>query len=138
MTESKGRLFAIKLGNGATSETFTAVGGMRTSQMTINNALVDVTTADSAPWRKAIGNTGIRTVSISGSGVCQDDATFASLRTAAMSGTLNNYELVNGETGDKIGGSFACTSFQESGEYTDALTFSITLESAGTVTFTAA
>lgn len=137
MAESKGRLVVIKLGDGEVSETFTTIGGLRTSSLTFNGAAVDVTTKDSAPWRKLIGDTGIKSISISGAGIFQDDAVIALLRTAAMAQSLNNFQFVDGNTGDIYEGAFQVTNFTENAPHDNAKDFSITLESSGAVTFTA-
>lgn len=138
MAESKGRLFVLKLGDGEVSETFTVIGGLRTTSITINGAPVDVTTKDSAPWRKLLADTGIKSVSISGAGIFQDDAIIALIRTACLGQELNNFQVVNGSTGDIYEGAFQVTNFSENAPHDNAVDFSISLESSGAITFTPA
>lgn len=137
MAAQKGRLMLIGIGDGATVESFTNVAGLRSKTLTINNETVDITTSDDAPWRALLGNTGLRTVSLSGSGVFQDDAAANDIEDLAMSGALNNFEITF-ENGDVIAGAFQVTSFEYGGEHTAEETFSMSLESSGTVTMTRA
>jgi len=137
MAAQKGRLLLIGLGDGASVESFTNVAGLRSKTLTINNESVDITTSDDAPWRALLGDTGLRTVSLSGSGVFQDDAAINSIEDLALAGTLNNFEITF-ENGDTISGAFQVTSFEYGGEHTGEQTFSMSLESSGTIAMTRA
>lgn len=138
MTAQKGSLVLLKVGDGATpTETFTTVGGLRTTSITHNNQTVDATNKDSGAWRELLDGAGTRSVSISGSGVFTDSAAEETVRGYAMSSSVNNYELHFGN-GDKLSGAFQITSYQRAGSYNDAETYSITLASAGQVSFTGA
>lgn len=137
MAELKGRLFLLKLGDGATAETFTTIAGLLTTDVSMSQEAVEVTTKDSAPHRKLVADTGTRSMSISATGVFQDDAALASVRSAWANGTLNNYQLVYGN-GDKLEGAFLVTAFSENGAHNGAMQYSMTLESSGAVPFTAA
>lgn len=135
MAAEKGKSFVLKVGNSATSETFTTVGGMRSTSFSINNEEVDVTDKDST-WRELLENAGVRSASISGSGVFKDTASEETIRGYAAAGTIANYEIVF-QSGDKWSGPFQISSLEWTGEYNGARQYSITLASAGEVTFTA-
>ncbi len=138
MTAQKGSLVLLKVGDGATpTETFTTVGGLRTTNFTHNNQTVDATNKDSGAWRELLDGAGTRSVSISGSGVFTDSAAEETVRGYAMNNAINNYELTFGN-GDKLSGPFQITSYQRAGSYNDAETYSITLASAGQVSFVTA
>jgi len=137
MAAQKGRLILIKRGDGAGTEVFTSVAGMRSKTITVNNETVDITTADDAPWRQLFENVGVRSVSVSGSGVFQDDSIGNLVEDDALAGAIGNYELLF-ENGDKLSGAFAITSFEYGGEHTAEQTFSMSLESSGTITMTRA
>jgi TP901-1 family phage major tail protein len=138
MTAQKGSLVLLKVGDGATpTESFTTVGGLRTTNFTHNNQTVDATNKDSGAWRELLDGAGTRSVSISGSGVFTDSAAEETVRGYAMENSVKNFELTFGN-GDKLSGPFQITSYQRAGSYSDVETYSLTLSSAGQVTFTTA
>lgn len=137
MGAEKGRAFVLKVGDGATAEAFSTVGGMRSTSMRINGEVVDVSDKDSAGWRELIANAGLRSVSVSGSGVFKDTASELSVQTKALNQTIDTYQIVF-ESGDKFTGEFQVTSLEFSGDHQNARLYSISLESSGAVTFTAA
>lgn len=132
MAAQKGRLLLIGLGDGASAEAFVNIAGLRSKTLTLNNESVDITTSDEAPWRALLGDTGLRTVSLSGSGVFQDDAAINDIEDLAMTGLLNNFEI-SFENGDTFTGAFQVTSFEYGGEHTAEQTYSISMESSGTI-----
>ena len=135
MPAQKGRLMLISIGDGASPEVFTSIAGLRSKGLTINNEAVDITTSDEAPWRTLLGDTGLRTLSLSGSGVFQDDAAINDIETLALNGLLNNFQIAF-ENNDVFEGAFQVTSFEYAGEHVDAQTYSMSLESSGTITLT--
>ena len=78
---------------------------------------------------------GIRRMTISASGVFTDSAGENNIRGAAFTGGSVNYDLVFGD-GSDIKGAFIVTSYERAGEYNGEETFSVTLESNGTMTYT--
>ncbi len=135
MTAQKGALVLIKIGNGGGPETFATIGGMRTSRLTVNNRAIDSSNKDSGVWRQLLSNGGIRTMSISGTGIFTDAVSEELLRGYAFAGTVNNYQFVFAN-GDYITGSFLVTSYERSGNYDAEETYALTLESAGAISFT--
>lgn len=138
MAESRGRLFVIQAGDGATAEVFTTIAGFRSNSLTLNNEAVDVTTKSSAPWRKLLADAGLRSMSLDGSGIFGDTASEETLRSQADAATIDNYRILDTDTGDYWEGGFLVTNYSRSGEYNGAVEFSCAFESSGTVTFTAA
>lgn len=135
MTGYKGALVLLKIGDGQTPETFTTVGGMRTTRFILNNRLIDTTNKDSGAWREVLSGGGVRFISISGDGLFTDDGSEETLRVQAFDNSIKNYELCFGN-GDKLSGSFQITSYERAGDYDAEETYSITLESSGEVVFT--
>ena len=134
----KGRLLLIKRGDGGGPEAFTTVAGLRESSFTLNGETVDVTNKDSAGWRTLLAGAGTTSMSVSGSGVFEDnDTTYISLETAAAAKTLDNYEIVF-ESGDKWAGAFQVGSVGRAGSHNGEVSYDLTLESSGAITFTAA
>lgn len=137
MAAQKGREFLVKAGDGATSEAFTTVASFRSNSITINDEIVDVTNKDSNGWRVLLANAGTKSATISGSGVFTDSATQIAEQAKLLAGTINNYELYF-ENGDKLAGAFQISSLEYAGDYNNEQTFSITYESSGAITYTAA
>lgn len=137
MTAQKGSLLLLKVGNGGTPETFTTVGGLRTTGFTHNNQPVDATSRESGAWQQLLGGAGMRQVTISGAGVFVDSAAEESVRGFAMNNQIRNYQITFGN-GDSMTGPFLITSYQRAGSHDGEETYALALASAGAVTFTAA
>jgi len=136
MAAQKGRLFTISVGDGTSPGNFTVVAGVQTVGLTINNDPVDITTQDEAPWRELLGDTGMRSMSISGSGIFKDDMSGINvLEDLANSGEIYDFQLDFANL-DQYQGRMLVASFEYSGGHVEAQTFSITLESAGQWIFT--
>ncbi len=141
MAAQKGSSFLLKDNSGGSA---VVIGGLRSTSMTINGEIVDITAKDSATFTgssghdigRALGsNMGIRSMSVSASGVFTDSAGENNLRGAAFTGSSVNYDLVFGD-GSTVKGAFIITSYERAGEYNGEETFSVTLESNGTMTYT--
>ena len=130
-----GRSMLLKIGDAASPEVFTAIGGIQTKSVSVNNNPVDVSD-DSASYQKMLSAGGIQAYEISGSGVSKSSAQFLALKAAAAARSELNYQITNG-LGDTVEGMFVITSFEETGGHTDAQTFNISLSSGGAITYTA-
>lgn len=141
MAAQKGSALLLKIGadNSGTpaADTYTTVGGLRSTSITHNEEAVDVTTKDSSGVRQLLANGGVQTVSISGSGVFTDAASEATLRTAFGASDFHNFEVIIPDFGT-YQGEFMVASLEYAGEYNGEVTYSVTLENSGSVTFTAA
>jgi TP901-1 family phage major tail protein len=136
MAVQKGVSLLLQVGDGAGSEAFATVGGARTISFSINNQPVDATSASSTgQWRQLIGTAGILSLDASFSGVFQDDAQDATLRTLAMGRTRRNYRLVYPDFGT-FQGPFIITNLTYGGSHDGEATFELSLQSGGEVTFT--
>lgn len=137
MAKFKGRELRIKVRTATSPETFTVIGGIRTESMTINNETVDVTDKDGGGFRHLLEGAGITSMSLKGSGVVSDNTVFTGhIMVAVMANTHVVLKIESG-LGDVWQGTFAVPSAERAGEYNKEETFSITLESAGTITYTA-
>ena len=139
MAKQLGRSLLIKIGDGAGSEAFTAIAGLNSKSITINNSAIDVTTPDAttpggALWASSLN--GLKSMSISGDGIFLDEsAQEGRLNTIAMQADpVANFELVVPDFGT-YSGEFRVTSLEFGGETEGAATFSLSLESNGTVTY---
>jgi len=132
MAAQKGREVLLKIGDGASPATFTTVAGLRTRTVTVNNEAVDITDSDTAPQRALLSGAGLKTLSISGSGIFKDDAAFNLVEDLVFAAASNEeeFQVVFGN-GDIIQGTFHITSLEYAGEYNGAQTYTISLENAG-------
>ena len=141
MAAQKGSALLLKIGAdntaAASADTYTTVGGLRSTSIAHNDEAVDVTTKDSANVRELLANGGIQTVSISGSGVFTDAASETTLKNAFGASNFNNFEVIIPDFGT-YQGKFQIASLEYAGEYNGEVTYSVTIESSGSVTFTAA
>lgn len=117
------------------ADTFTAIGGARSGTLTVNNETVDITNADSAGIRTLLEGAGNTSVSLKLQGVYVDDAAIGDIRDDAMTNAFRAYQVVvPGSTANvTYEGTFQVASYEEAGEYNGAMTYNLTLESAGTV-----
>ncbi len=135
MTAQKGKDLLIKIGDGASPEVFTTVAGLRATQLGFNAQTVDVTNADSTDqWRELLAGGGVKTASVSGSGVFKDAASDAALRTAFFAQATPDFQLVIPSFGT-ITGPFKIASLQYEGPYDGELKLSLSLASAGALAF---
>jgi len=138
MSAQRGKDLLIKIGNGAAPEVFTTVAGLRATTLAFNAQNVDVTNSDSADmWRELLAGAGVKSATISGSGVFKDAASDAALRTAFFNQTLLSWQIVIPDFGT-VSGPFKLASLQYEGPYDGELKLSLSLASAGALTFTSA
>ena len=132
MSAEKGSAFLLKVGNGAEPPVFSTVAGMRTTQMSVNGEAVNVTCKDSGAWRELLSGAGIRSVSVSGSGIFSGSAAEGRLKSNALAGIVDDYEL-SFESGERMRGKFLVTRLDYSGDYNGERNYALNLESAGPV-----
>mgnify|MGYP001595613492 FL=1 len=137
MAAQKGSAMLLKIGTTATSaatDTYATVGGLRTTGITHNEDAVDVTTIDSAGVRALLAQGGIKTVSVSGSGVFSDATSETTLKNAFGASAFSNFEIVIPDFGS-YKGKFMVASLSYSGEYNGTVNYDVTLESSGAIAF---
>jgi TP901-1 family phage major tail protein len=132
MAMEKGSAFLLKVGDGAVPPAFTTVAGLRTTQLAINADTVVVTNQGSGGWRELLNGAGVRSVSISGSGVFTGSAAEARIKASAMAGTIDDYR-VSFESGETITARFLITRLDYAGDFNGERTFTVALESSGAV-----
>ena len=136
MAAQSGKDMLLKL-DAAGSGSFTTVGGLRTRSLTFNAASIDITDAESAGrWRELLAGGGIKRASVAGSGIFKDQASDEAVRGLFFGGTLCAWQLILPGFGT-VAGPFQITSLQFSAGYAGEVTFELSLESAGALSFTA-
>ena len=134
MAAQRGKALLLKID---VSGTMTTVGGMRSTSMTLNDEAVDISNKDSVSFRELLPAGGIQSMSISASGVFTDSTAETTLRAAYGTSTFKSYNIIVPDLGT-YAGTFMIASLEYAGEYNGEATYSVTLESSGSITFTAA
>ncbi|WP_370033650.1 phage major tail protein, TP901-1 family [Qipengyuania mesophila] len=132
MTAQKGAAFLLKIGDGGSPVTYETVAGLRTTQMSVNGDTVVVTHKGSGGWRELLSGAGTRSVSVSASGIFLGSDAESAVRSHALAGTLDDYEL-SFEDGAKMRGSFLVQRLDYAGDFNGERTYALQLESSGAV-----
>jgi TP901-1 family phage major tail protein len=136
MAAQKGRALLLKV-DAAGTGSFATVAGLRSKSIALNAALIDATNADSPDgWREIIEG-GIRTARIQGAGVFKDAAADETVRGIFFAGTICAWEIIVPAFGT-IAGPFQVSSLDYAGDYNGEATYTLSLDSAGALTFTPA
>ncbi|MBK8631382.1 MAG: phage tail protein [Sphingomonadales bacterium] len=132
MPAEKGSAFLLKVGNGATPPVYTTVAGLRTTQMSINGEPVVITHKGSGAWRELLSGAGVRSVSVSGAGVFTGSTAETRIKSNALAGILDDYEL-SFESGEKMQGRFLVARLDYAGDFNGERSYTLALESSGAV-----
>ncbi len=141
MAKQRGRGWLGMVGDGEGSETLSNRGGVNSKSRISDNSASDVTTPDcttpeGALWTETLA--GLKNVSVSGDGFFEDSTAEARMNTVAMQNDNQaNFQIVVPDFGT-YAGAFRITSLEFGGATEGGVTYSISLESTGAVTFTAA
>lgn len=120
------------------SGTFVSVGGLRSKSISFNAETVDASCSDSAnKWRELLEGAGFKSATITGSGIFKDTAGEEDVRGYFFTQTHPDFQFVIPDFGT-VEGAFQVTGLDYAGEHNGEATYSMTFESAGELTFTAA
>ncbi len=133
MSIEKGSAFLLKVGNGDAPLTYTTIAGLRTTQLSVSGEAVNITSKDSGGWRELLSGAGVRSVSVSAAGIFTGSSGEVKIRTHALSGAIDDYEL-SFESGERMRGRFLVTRLDYAGDYNGERNYAISLESSGAVT----
>lgn len=136
MSVQSGRdlLLKVDMDGAGAFETF---AGLRATRLAFNAGTVDVTSVESAGgWRELLGGGGVKSASVSGSGVFRDAGTDARARQVFFDGTIVAYRVIVPDFGI-VEGPFQIASLELAGRHDDEATYDIALASAGALTFEA-
>ena len=137
MAGQKGRDVLIKIGDGGAPESFATVAGIRAKTISLNARTVDGTTGESPDaWRELIAGAGVKSARISGAGVFKDAASDAAIQQTFFTQAARSFQLVIPSFG-VLQGPFLIESLDYSGDHDGEAAFSVTLASAGALTFAA-
>ena len=136
MAAQNGKDLLVKIDmNGA--GLFETVAGLRATRISFNAASVDVTSLESSGgWRELLAGAGVKTASISGSGIFKDQATDERARQIFFDGATPSFQVIIPDFGT-IEGPFQITSIEYAGSHDGEATYELSLASAGEITFVA-
>lgn len=136
MAVQSGKDLLIKLdmvGDGS----FETIAGLRATRISFNAETVDVTSLESVGgWRELLAGAGVKTASISGSGIFRDAATDERARQIFFDGEIPRFQVIIPDFG-VVEGAFQLSSIEYSGSHNGEATYEMTMASAGALTFTA-
>ena len=116
---------------------FTTVAGLRATRISFNAETVDVTSLDSTGgWRELLAGAGVKSASISGSGVFRDANTDERARQIFFDALMPSFQVIVPSFG-VVQGAFQITSLEYAGSHNGEATYEMSLASAGALTFTA-
>ena len=136
MAAQNGKDLLVKIdmtGDGA----FETAAGLRATRISFNAESVDVTSLESAGgWRELLGGAGVKSASISGSGVFKDASTDERVRQIFFDGLTPDFQVIIPDFGT-VQGAFQITSVEYAGTHSGEATYEMSLASAGELTFEA-
>jgi len=116
---------------------FVTVAGLRSRRISFDAEVVDITHAESAGrWRELLAGAGVKKATMTGSGVFKDAATDLLARQTFFDGLIRDWRVIIPDFGT-MEGPFQISGLDYRGEHQGEVTFDMTLESAGALTFTA-
>jgi len=116
---------------------FETAAGLRATRFSLNAETVDITSLDSTGgWRELLGGAGVKTASISGSGVFKDADTDERARQIFFDGETPDFQVIVPGFGT-IEGPFQITSIEYAGSHNGEATYELSLASAGALNFVA-
>lgn len=117
--------------------TFETLAGLRATRINFNAESVDVTSLDSTGgWRELLGGAGVRSASMSGSGVFKDATSDERARQIFFDGETPDFQVIIPDFGT-VQGPFQVTSIEYAGAHDGEATYELSLASAGALSFVA-
>jgi TP901-1 family phage major tail protein len=132
MAAERGSAFLLKIGDGASPPGFVTVAGLKTTQLSINGDAVAITNKGSGGWRELLSGAGVRSVSVAASGIFTGSSAEAQVRSLALTGDLQEYQL-SFESGERMQGEFLVTRLEYAGDFNGERNYTVALESSGEV-----
>ena len=135
MAAQKGRDLLLKVdATGAGS--YQTVAGLRASTLSFNAETVDSTSQESVgAWRELLAGAGLKTAALRGQGIFKDAPSDATVRSYFFNGTILNWQAIIPDFGI-VQGLFQITALEFAGRHDGEVTFEVSLDSAGPLTFT--
>ncbi|MBE3639736.1 phage major tail protein, TP901-1 family [Mangrovicoccus algicola] len=136
MAAQNGKDLLIKVDmDGARS--FETMAGLRATRISFNAQQVDVTSLESTGgWRELLAGAGMKSASLSGSGVFRDQGTDERARAMFFAGEIPVFQIVIPGFG-VVEGPFQISAIEYAGSHDGEATYEVSMASAGALDFTA-
>jgi TP901-1 family phage major tail protein len=135
MAAQKGRDLLLKVDSTGTGS-YQTVAGLRASSIAFNAQSVDSTSQESVgAWRELLAGAGLKSAGLRGQGIFKDLASDATVRGYFFNSTIVNWQAIIPDFGT-VQGLFQITALEFGGRHDGEVTFEMSLESAGPLTFT--
>jgi len=116
---------------------FETIAGLRATRISFNAESVDVTSLESqGGWRELLSGAGVKSASISGSGVFKDEGTDERARQLFFDGETPGFQVIIPDFGI-VEGPFQVSSIEYAGSHNGEATYEMSMASAGALSFTA-
>ncbi|MBC7138720.1 MAG: phage major tail protein, TP901-1 family [Defluviimonas sp.] len=116
---------------------FETIAGLRATRISFNAETVDVTSLESSGgWRELLAGAGVKSASISGSGIFKDQATDERARQIFFDGEVPQFQVIIPDFGI-VQGPFQITSIEYAGSHNGEASYELSLASAGALGFVA-
>lgn len=119
----------------ASLDAYLLVGGLRSKSFSFSSNSIDITNQESNEWKNTLDGSGLRSCSMSGSGVYTSQAAFIAVRTAFLTNALINFMFQDTKNNELVEGTFKVSSLEVSGDYDAEGQYSISADSSGAVVF---
>ena len=113
---------------------FRNLGGLRSKEFSLSSEAVDITNTDSDEWKSMLDGAGVRSASMSGSGVWTNEAVFQEFFQDFLNNRLTCLALIDAKSGRIYEGCFKISELSVSGDYDAEGSYSVSAESSGPVT----
>ena len=110
------------------------LGGMRVTNMVLNNETIDITHKESHGARTLLPKAGIQSMTLSASGIFTNSESEQYLKNKAFGRDLGLYSLFF-PNGEKLEAEFFVTQYERAGDHNGEETYNVTLESSGQIKF---
>lgn len=136
MAAQKGKDLLLKIDSDGLGA-FATVAGLRSRSIAFNAETVDITHQESVgQWRELLAGAGVKTARLSGAGIFKDAASDETIRQVFFDGLIRAWQIVIPDFGT-VQGPFQITAFELTGRHDGEVSFDLSLESAGALTFAA-
>ena len=136
MAAQNGKDLLVKMDMNGTG-LFQTIAGLRATRISFNAESVDVTSLESqGGWRELLSGAGVKSASISGSGVFKDAGTDERARQLFFDGETPAFQVIIPDFGI-VEGPFQVTSIEYAGSHNGEATYEMSMASAGALSFTA-
>ncbi len=136
MAAQNGKDLLVKVDMNGTG-LFETIAGLRATRISFNSESVDVTSLESqGGWRELLSGAGVKSASISGSGVFKDEGTDERARQLFFDGETPGFQVIIPDFGI-VEGPFQVSSIEYAGSHNGEATYEMSMASAGALSFTA-